>query len=701
MLALTEKEIQSIDGMLESKMAWARSKSAEAEQLALDCTRLLSCTEDRLGQIRNQGFFKRCWNQLSGQTGAMERANTADLIQMQKASLRYINMLQEQQMMTAHSLLTLKNNLVTLAIKEEETRNLVGLLAERTLQRFQDLEKRVDQLEISQNLQGWLLTLEDRDYDVNYPTPYLRLLKIIDDFYGYKSDGWNYNDMLFMRKALRTVGLNPKEQISMNMFMDTLVEEIKKQGFDTYRELLIAHLPSDKGDFGHFAIENVSSQVFTTLNGIYTQYTDKSEVIEALSDELSISPEAALKRLLARTISKLNVDLDCQLPLSDIAAEMLVGLKLTNQLLIEDSVQEEIKEEYIEQTDIECIDSDKSYDIPSVQKEDQFVDVMKWGEPKWKIQNIPLEDSNYSYPEISDIIFSEDGYTFAIREDYSKVSFYKTKELKNFTLKNSITDIKSPVNINNIWFDLGEQKYSYDGKGFVKLKLSSCSSEDIELIDIIYDNNKWYFICTHPMDYTYTKSGILFNSEGSSYYDNSIIIESEDLKRFYIVYNFKDNDDFYRYNTKICIHDGKYIAYAEYDADFENNFIAISLDGENWEKVEEELSTEFKKLFWNNTFNIITEGKIYSSKDGKEWYSFKRDFVDGYNFDISCFKNKNIIVCFNNGELYISNDLKKVKTIKNPFNDTSPSYYSFFICNNTLIVYNKKEKKFAYWSYSK
>ena len=343
MLALTEKEIQSIDGMLESKMAWARSKSAEAEQLALDCTRLLSCTEARLGQIQNQGFFKRCWNRLSGQTGAMERANTADLIQIQKVSLRYINMLQEQQMMTAHSLLALKNNLVTLAIKEEETRKLVGLLAERTLQRFQDLEKRVDQLEISQNLQGWLLTLEDRDYDVNYPTPYLRMLKIINDFYGYKSDGWNYNDMLFMRKALRTVGLNPREQISMNMFMDTLVEEIKKQGFDTYRELLIAHIPSDKDDFGYFAIENVSSQVFTTLNGIYTQYTDKSEVIEALSDELSISPEAALKRLLARTISKLNVDLDCQLPLSDIAAEMLVGLKLTNQLLTVNSDQEETK----------------------------------------------------------------------------------------------------------------------------------------------------------------------------------------------------------------------------------------------------------------------------------------------------------------------------------------------------------------------
>ena len=194
---------------------------------------------------------------------------------------------------------------------------------------------------------------------------------------------------------------------------------------------------------------------------------------------------------------------------------------------------------------------------------------------------------------------------------------------------------------------------------------------------------------------------ILFNTEGSSCYDNSIIIESEDLKRFYIVYNFKDNDDFYRYNTKICIHNGKYIVYAEDDRDCEENFIAVSLDGENWEKVEEGLSIEFKKLFWNNTFNIVIGGKVYSSKDGKEWYSFKRDFVDGYNFDISCFKNENIIVCFNNGELYVSNDLKKVKTIKNPFDGTSPYDYSFFICNNTLIIYNKKEKKFAYWSYSK
>lgn len=702
MLALTEKEIQSIDGMLESKMAWARSKSAEAEQLALDCTRLLSCTEDRLGQIRNQGFFKRCWNQLSGQTGAMERANTADLIQMQKASLRYINMLQEQQMMTAHSLLALKNNLVTLAIKEEETRNLVGLLAERTLQRFQDLEKRVDQLEISQNLQGWLLTLEDRDYDVNYPTPYLRMLKIIDDFYGYKSERWNYNDMLFMRKALRTVGLNPKEQISMNMFMDTLVEEIKKQGFDTYRELLIAHLPSDKGDFGYFAIENVSSQVFTTLNGIYTQYTDKSEVIEALSDELSISPEAALKRLLARTISKLNVDLDCQLPLSDIAAEMLVGLKLTNQLLIEDSVQEETKEECIEQTDIECIDSDKADDIPSVQKENQFVDVMKWGEPEWKIRTTPKAGTpgfmKYNYLKNvlhynNKIIFvtGYGGGWFTER----KISFYTTKDFDNFSLYSSI-DTYDMHHINDIWFCYKDKKFSYDGEIFNTINFESCSERDIDIENIIYDNDKWYFICSYPIEYTYTKSGILFDKSVSSTYKNPLIIISDDLITFNILYDFKTNDDFYKHEIHgCCIHDGKFVIRTSKD------YIIFSDGGKEWKKVDEiEYVTN---IFWNdNRFNMIALDKIYYSENGKEWSSFELDF-DYDPYQVHFFEKEHIILFQKEKFILCTNDLKNMKKIEIPFDD---SHHRFFISGGNLFIdknnaWKEGEEVFAYWNFDK
>lgn len=183
-LSMTKAEEKALDSKVEQMMGWANTRRAEAEQLAMDSARLMACTTDRLDKLRNQGFFKRCWNRFSGKAGEMERANVNDIIQMQKMSFRYVNMLQEQQLLMAHSLLSLKNNLMSLAVKEEETRNLIGLLAQRTKERFERLEKRMEKVEISQNLQGWLLGLEERDYDRIYPTEYMRLFRVINDFYG-------------------------------------------------------------------------------------------------------------------------------------------------------------------------------------------------------------------------------------------------------------------------------------------------------------------------------------------------------------------------------------------------------------------------------------------------------------------------------------------------------------------------------------
>ncbi len=168
-LVMTSEEQKQIDSQVEQMMDWAKTRSAEAEQLALDSTRLLACTTDRLDRLQNQNFFKRCWNRFNGNAGEMERANVNDLIQMQKIAFRYVNMLGEQQLLMAHSLLSLKNNLISLAVKEEETRDLITMLAQRTLERFENLESRVEQLEISTNLQGWLLGLEERDYDEKFP----------------------------------------------------------------------------------------------------------------------------------------------------------------------------------------------------------------------------------------------------------------------------------------------------------------------------------------------------------------------------------------------------------------------------------------------------------------------------------------------------------------------------------------------------
>lgn len=350
-LAMTTAEAKSIDSQVEQMMDWAKNRQIEAEQLALDSVRLISCASDRVDRLKNQGFFKRCWNRFSGKAGEMERANTNDIIQMQKTAFRYVNMLQEQQLLMAHSLLSLKNNMLSLAVKEEETRNLVDLLAQRTLARFEELERRTDRLEISANLHGWLLGLEEREYDERYPTEYMRLFRVINDFYSIKKDNWNYNDLMFMRKAIRTVGINPKKRLSLNAFIDNLIDEIQQEnvGFDAYGDAITMFQPEGIANYSKYVVDNISSPVFVSMHGLKTQYMDRLDIVEELQDEMNISMSEALKRLLRRSIANMNVNLDYEFPLAETAIEILGCIRLAEKLLLPQETFPQEQEQHIEE----------------------------------------------------------------------------------------------------------------------------------------------------------------------------------------------------------------------------------------------------------------------------------------------------------------------------------------------------------------
>ncbi len=154
MFNFTTNELAKINDILDPKLAWAKTRTVETQQLALDATRMLSCTEGRLQEYYDKGFFKRCWYTLSGKTGSLDRANQNDLIYMQKISWRYLNLLQERDLMLAHSLITVRNNLLTLAIQEEETRKDITQMANRIYDRFTCIEQRVDNLEVASQIQS-------------------------------------------------------------------------------------------------------------------------------------------------------------------------------------------------------------------------------------------------------------------------------------------------------------------------------------------------------------------------------------------------------------------------------------------------------------------------------------------------------------------------------------------------------------------
>lgn len=336
-LAMTPAEEKSLDSKIELMMNWAKSHKAEAEQLAMDAARLLACSSERTDSIEKlgqQGFFKRCWNRFNGEAGAMERANVNDLIQLQKMGFRYVNMLQEQQVLMAHSLLSLKNNLNSLAVKEEKTVQLIQELAKRTLKRLEDLEKRTDQLEQTLNIQGWALTLKARKYHSKYPTEYMRLFRVLNDFYTLKNDNWNYQDLLYISTAIDTVGMDPEQKISLNTLIDRLVDEIQSEnvGFDSYTQAISEFIPEGIENFSQYALENISSPVFATLHGIKLYFKDRLEMVEEISEISDIPVSEALKKVLRKSIKNMNVDLDYEFPLAETAIELLGCMRLSEKL---------------------------------------------------------------------------------------------------------------------------------------------------------------------------------------------------------------------------------------------------------------------------------------------------------------------------------------------------------------------------------
>lgn len=333
MFKYSTKELAVADKQLEPIVQIAAQNAVEAQQLALDATRLLSCTSDRLDDYKGKGFFKRCWSKLSGKTGALERANQSDLIEMQKLSWRYLTILQENDLMLAHSIVAVKNNLLTLAVKEEETRQQIIELANRIESRFTALEDRVVRLEVATSMHSWLLTLSMFDYDEKY-TPYIRLLKVVHDFYRLKAQNWNLHELKYLQKALFEVGLDGKREVTIGDFIDGIITEINDYSVEAYGKLICVPISPDSTELvpSSFALDEIAAPFYASLARIEQDYRDSRRTIEVLADELSISREEAHKKALMSFVKRDGVDTTVSVSLRELAVELLACMGMVAEL---------------------------------------------------------------------------------------------------------------------------------------------------------------------------------------------------------------------------------------------------------------------------------------------------------------------------------------------------------------------------------
>jgi hypothetical protein len=331
MFEMTQDEMKEIDSALEGKLKWAKERNAETEQLAMDASRLLSCTEARLQEYAGQGFFKRCWYQFTGKTGSLERIMQSDLISMQKYAWRYINLLQERDLMLAHSMIVVKNNLRSLAFDQNILKSEVGRLADKVYKRFTALEQRVDNHEASQRIHSWLLTIETHDYNERYPEG-LRLLRVVNDFYLLKAEFWSMQELRYLESAIRSVNIDPRKRISISEFVDQIIDEIHQTGYDEFSSLI--EISFDDRSKSDVVIDSISSPIFNAIYQIKDNYTISSRVIRSLQRRLEISHPEAVKAVLKDFIDEMGIETGTELPFKDLATEILACLSLSRRLLV-------------------------------------------------------------------------------------------------------------------------------------------------------------------------------------------------------------------------------------------------------------------------------------------------------------------------------------------------------------------------------
>ena len=619
-------------------------------------------------------------------------------------------MLQEQQMMMAHSMLSIKNNLFSLAVKEEETRSLVTFLANNTLNRFKKLEHRVDQLEVTTSLQGWLLSLEEREYDEKISAEYMRLLRVINDFYTLKNDGWNYNDLMFMRKAIRTVGIDPKRKISLNIFIDNIVDEIQQEcfGFEFYNDSISQFRPNAIVNYSQFAVDNVSSQVFAAMHGLQIQYIDRLDVVEEFSDQFQITKSEALKRILRRSIANMGIDLDYQFPLAETAIEILGCIRLVEKLAIPNSAEPEVHEK--SPAEVES----KSVDDTVIQKDDSSVRLEKIAEKKIDISNLILGSwkraklidkkskskdgvSSMLLGEIfksfssstTSIVPTENGYMALVGD-----SLFASTKLNSWKKRCELSGgSRKIVKAGGKFFCLQGQQvlWSDDGISWEELVVSTqISGDDIWYKNVYHTGSQWFVCGEHSPEYSYVEKGFFGSSDKTGTYSSAIIFAGECLSS---LRPYSLSQGFHKFDVLgecLC---GEQLVVLLSHTDRDNEMkVVTSSDGFSWkvininaeDNVYHEIFSHDGKCFITSNSNLFE----FSPTTGK--LKAVHGTLPGGAQNAYSFSDRGVIFCCNsldNSPLRMSRDFIKWITIDSPFEKISSLVYA----DETLVIANGDE----------
>lgn len=306
---------------IEALVANHQANVVVTQQLALDASRLITTSQERLAKQSDTGFFMRFFSAVSGKTRENQLLNQVDMLKMQKYAWHYLQQLQQQNLITAQSIAVIRNNLGTLTDYVIETRDFLERAVERINNRLREVENNA-------RLTDWSVKIEANKRSYRSLPSARRVLELTYDFLRRHNDvpltSTGTNHLLV---TLENVGINCDEEVRVLDLIVDLIYQIETIGVDRYRSTI--ELSFDGHVIGSdFIQKNVSAVGFNTLYYLADQY----ERIAGLLDHEVCNSDKVREEIISRFFGAEFSGLSAKYVLRDFVAEMVACARLSVDL---------------------------------------------------------------------------------------------------------------------------------------------------------------------------------------------------------------------------------------------------------------------------------------------------------------------------------------------------------------------------------
>ena len=219
---LSAQEREELDKQVVNIIERHKNNRYEINRLVFEGTQALSAGEKFAQNVGKQGKLKRFWKRFSGGNARTQDDINTDLLKAQYAAQMTLQKLAEQNLMTFEVIAAVNNKLNASVLEVKSRINTLLKFFKHSRAQIIDLEMRLKQVEKNVNLLNWQNSIEYRMYDgVEYQEldDVTKIVCLARDFFNITEGNWRTSDLLLLKTAMATMGLNPKSTISCENFI--------------------------------------------------------------------------------------------------------------------------------------------------------------------------------------------------------------------------------------------------------------------------------------------------------------------------------------------------------------------------------------------------------------------------------------------------------------------------------------------------